>query len=177
MLGIVGVMLRDTDAGVEGVGEVGGFLAALDGTPGFPGTIHWASSTCSPARQRANSASKDAMYFWYDVLANCAFCRRPLSSSGDNSALTRAEFLIDLARIPKRRVDSVSASLYDEGEQLMMRVVREFPPNDSCKIRVSFESRYGMCLACIETCQRMDQCNRENCYLAVCKGVDDHAEG
>lgn len=30
----------------------------------------------------------------------------------------------------------------------MMSVVREFPPRDSCRIRVSLESRYGMYLTC-----------------------------
>jgi hypothetical protein len=67
------------------------------------------------------------------------------NSAGDNSAFTRAEFLMDLARIPKRRVPNVSASLYEEGEQLMMRVVLELPPRDSCRIRVNLESLYGMC--------------------------------
>lgn len=65
----------------------------------------------------------------------------PLSSVAESSALMRAVFLIDLARMPKRNVPRVSDSLYDDGEQLMMRVVREFPPRDSCKIRVSLESR------------------------------------
>ena len=72
-----------------------------------------------------------------------------MSSNGESSALTRAVFLIDFARMPKRSVESVSDSLYDEGEQLMIKVVREFPPKDSCRIRVSLESRYGICLACI----------------------------
>lgn len=30
-------------------------------------------------------------------------------------------------------------------EQFIIRVVLLFPPNDYCKIRVSFESRYGIC--------------------------------
>ncbi len=87
------------------------------------------------------------MYFWYDELAALAFARRALSSRGESSALTRAAFLMDFARMPKRRVERVSASLYDDGEQLMMSVVRELPPRDSCRIRVSLESRYGMCFA------------------------------
>ena len=77
--------------------------------------------------------------------ADCAFFSKPLSSVGDSSTLIRAEFLIDLARIPNLRVDRVSGSLKDEGEQLMMRVVLELPPSDSCNIRVSFESLYGTC--------------------------------
>jgi len=56
-------MLRDVEAGVEGLGDEGGFFAA-DGTPPFPGSTHSASSTLSPDRQMANSASRAAMYFW-----------------------------------------------------------------------------------------------------------------
>lgn len=44
------------------------------------------------------------------------------------------------ARAPKRNVEMDSASLYDEGEELMISVVRELPPKDSCKIRVNLES-------------------------------------
>ena len=82
----------------------------------------------------------------------------------------RALFLMLFARMPKRKVERVSASLYSHGEQLMMSVVRELPPSDSCRILqvkqvqryaqqgiaggdrpagstylVSFESRYGIC--------------------------------
>lgn len=49
-------------------------------------------------------------------------------------------------RLPNSRVDLVSASLKLAGEQHMMMVVRAFPPRDSCRIRVSFESLYGMCV-------------------------------
>lgn len=38
----------------------------------------------------------------------------------------------------------VSDSLKEAGEQQIMIVVRAFPPNDSCNIRVNFESRYGI---------------------------------
>jgi len=48
--------------------------------------------------------------------------------------------------LPKSKVDFVSDSLKDAGEQQIIIVVRAFPPNDSCNIRVSFESRYGMCV-------------------------------
>lgn len=37
---------------------------------------------------------------------------------------------------PNIRVDLVSASLYTDGEQQMMIVVRQFPPRESCRIRV-----------------------------------------
>ena len=42
------------------------------------------------------------------------------------------------------RVVLVSASLYGDGEQQMMRVVLALPPRLSCNTRVNFESRYGM---------------------------------
>jgi hypothetical protein len=49
-------------------------------------------------------------------------------------------------RLPNSSVDLVSASLKLAGEQQMMMVVRALPPRDSCRIRVSFESLYGMCV-------------------------------
>ena len=42
---------------------------------------------------------------------------------------------------PNCRVDFVSASLYDAGEQQITMVVLALPPSDSCKIRVSLLSR------------------------------------
>ena len=142
-------MLREKDGWVEGVDGGGDFFGDGTGAPFLPGAAQSASSTCDPECQIANSASRAAIYFWYDVLASWAFWSNPLSSSGESSALTRAVFLIDFARMPKRSVESVSDSLYDEGEQLIIRVVREFPPKDSCRIRVSLESRYGICFAYI----------------------------
>ena len=85
--------------------------AAEAGAPAFSGVAQSACSTCPPERQIASSASSAAMYFWYDELAAFALESRFLSSSGESSALTRAVFLMDFARIPKRRVDRVSASL------------------------------------------------------------------
>lgn len=38
----------------------------------------------------------------------------------------------------------VSLSLKEAGEQQITIVVLALPPSDSCKIRVSFESLYGM---------------------------------
>jgi hypothetical protein len=73
-----------------------------------------------------------------------AFLSKALSSTALNSTLIVALFLIDLAliiyenekelicyRVPNRSVETVSASLYEDGEQLIMRVVLELPPNDS----------------------------------------------
>jgi len=110
-------MLRELDGvgerGAEGAEEVGGgfFVAAVAaGTP-LPCTAHCDCSTDPPARQIATSASSAAMYFWKEELAELALWSNALSSSGESSAFTRALFLIDLARIPKRSVDSVSCSL------------------------------------------------------------------
>lgn len=97
-----------------------------------------------------------------------------MSSNGESSALTRAVFLIDFARIPKRSVESVSDSLYDEGEQLMIRVVREFPPKDSCRIRVSLESRYGICFAYIKFSAMHKYVQPQHLYLAVRQSIYNH---
>jgi hypothetical protein len=96
-------MLR---AGVDGDGEVGAFLGA-----GLSDVAHSACSTCPPDRHMASSASSDSMYVLYFVLARFALDNIPLSSAGESSALTRAVFLMDLARIPNRRVERVSGSL------------------------------------------------------------------
>lgn len=50
-------------------------------------------------------------------------------------------FLMLFARMPNLSVERVSLSLYYEYEQVMTRHVAEFPPSDSCSMRVSFESR------------------------------------
>lgn len=42
---------------------------------------------------------------------------------------------------PNMRVDLVSASLKEEGEQQITMVVRQFPPSESCRIRVILLSR------------------------------------
>jgi len=44
---------------------------------------------------------------------------------------------------PNRRVDLVSVSLNDAGEQQMTIVVRALPPRLSCSMRVNLLSRYG----------------------------------
>jgi len=65
MLGFTGVILREVDAGVLGGGDVGGFLVvdAVDAMAALPGSTHSISSTVSPDRHRASSASKRVMYF------------------------------------------------------------------------------------------------------------------
>jgi len=59
------------------------------------------------------------------------FSRRDLYSEMETSLLIFGLFLIYFARLPKRRVETVSASLKIEGLQVMMRQVLELPPRDS----------------------------------------------
>jgi len=49
--------------------------------------------------------------------------------------------LIFLAAVPNLRVVIVSASLYGEGEQVIISAVFEFPPRDSDKSLVSLDSQ------------------------------------
>ena len=49
------------------------------------------------------------------------------------------------ALYPNLKVPNVSLSLYEHIEHAIISVVLEFPPSDSYRIRVSFESLYGMC--------------------------------
>mmetsp|Transcript_47620 Transcript_47620/g.113373 ORF Transcript_47620/g.113373 Transcript_47620/m.113373 type:complete len:224 (-) Transcript_47620:1023-1694(-) len=53
------------------------------------------------------------------------------SSAFDTSLLMRAMFLIFLALLPNRIVETVSGSLLRAGEQLMISAVRQLPPNAS----------------------------------------------
>lgn len=46
--------------------------------------------------------------------------------------------------LPNSKVDFVSDSLKLAGEQHITMVVLALPPKDSCRILVSFESRYGI---------------------------------
>ena len=141
--GLTGVTAPLLTEGVDGVGDgdVGGAFFGAVPAAALSDVAHSDDGTFPPFLQTASSASRAVMYFWYDVFAAWAFTNRPFNSIGESSTLTRAVFLILFARIPNRRVESVSASLYEDGEQLMISVVLELPPRDSCNIRVSFESR------------------------------------
>uniref|UniRef100_A0AAR2L301 Uncharacterized protein n=1 Tax=Pygocentrus nattereri TaxID=42514 RepID=A0AAR2L301_PYGNA len=66
--------------------------------------------------------------------------------SAVSSRLIEAVFLIVLAL---RGIDLVSASLKPEGEQQMNMVVLQFPPRESCRIRVILLSRYGTWVFCL----------------------------
>jgi len=80
--------------------------------------------------------------------------------------------------MPKRRVESVSDSLYDDGEQLMINVVRELPPSDSWRIRVNLESRYGICLAwrTVVVSEKYYLDCLAATDLAICEGINDHTK-
>ena len=60
-----------------------------------------------------------------------------------SSLLILGLFLIFLALLPNFKVDIVSSSLNLAGLQVIISAVLELPPNDSYKILVSLESRYG----------------------------------
>lgn len=57
-----------------------------------------------------------------------------------------------------------------------MSVVFEFPPSDSCKIRVNFESRYGICALCVVLSVEHGEKKSSGSYLAVCERIDDHTK-
>lgn len=116
--------------------------AAADGVA--MGGVQRSCSTLPPERHCLTSSSSAAVCSLTAASSATVFFSSALSSAGDISTLTRALFLIDLARIPNRRVDSVSDSLYDAGEQLMMSVVREFPPSDSDSYQLCTISRYSL---------------------------------
>lgn len=137
----------DTEVSVgESMLDGGRFCVPCAGAPRKPArtrssVAHSGSSTVPPERQTKTSPTNASFHVSTHANSPFTFPRTTFNSALDISVLTRALFLILFARIPKRRVESVSDSLKDAGEQLMMSVVRELPPRDSWRIRVSFESR------------------------------------
>jgi hypothetical protein len=93
---------------LDGVGEEAPWSSA---PPTLSKVAQLALSTLPPSRQVLSSASSSTTNALVVATSFCAFLRSALSSAGESSALTRALFLIDLARMPKRRVEMVSASL------------------------------------------------------------------
>mmetsp|Transcript_4463 Transcript_4463/g.20026 ORF Transcript_4463/g.20026 Transcript_4463/m.20026 type:complete len:356 (+) Transcript_4463:662-1729(+) len=61
------------------------------------------------------------------------------------SSLIRAVFLMCLARLANLSVESDSVKDSSAGEIIAIIVVLQLPPRESSRMRVSFESRYGMC--------------------------------
>mmetsp|Transcript_42921 Transcript_42921/g.86774 ORF Transcript_42921/g.86774 Transcript_42921/m.86774 type:complete len:269 (-) Transcript_42921:160-966(-) len=62
------------------------------------------------------------------------------------SSFTFASFLMFLARFANFRVLKLSAKASNAGLIMAIMVVRQFPPSESSKMRVSLLSRYGMWL-------------------------------
>mmetsp|Transcript_5045 Transcript_5045/g.15301 ORF Transcript_5045/g.15301 Transcript_5045/m.15301 type:complete len:219 (-) Transcript_5045:647-1303(-) len=61
------------------------------------------------------------------------------------SSLIFGLFLMFFARLAYLRVESVSSKFMSAGPTLAIMRVLVFPPKESCSIRVSLESLYGMC--------------------------------
>ena len=74
------------------------------------------------------------------------------SSSALSASLTLAWLRTCAARSANLSVDSVSEAAAAAAETHATRVVLQFPPNESSKSRVSFESRYGMWAARPRAC-------------------------
>lgn len=85
--------------------------------------------------------SSTFIFFSYALIISSAFANFSISSSIVLSLLIFGLFLIFFARAPNRKVLIVSSSLKLDGEQVMIKHVLEFPPNESCNTHVSFESR------------------------------------
>mmetsp|Transcript_744 Transcript_744/g.1149 ORF Transcript_744/g.1149 Transcript_744/m.1149 type:complete len:259 (+) Transcript_744:1754-2530(+) len=120
------------------------------------------SSSSSPSNffrsASENSAGKPSFFlyssinFRYSLLLRFNFLSLSLSESmircscaGDRIWFNFTLHLMDFARCPKFNVEMVSSALNGAGEHAQIIVVFEFPPNDCCKIRVSFEFLNGMC--------------------------------
>lgn len=98
------------------------------GTCTFPCTLR--SVSCSSLICFANSV----------LMSRDVFSSR-LSSSSVSSRLIFGRFRIFCEESPKRRVDIVSCRLRLEGEHARINVVTELPPIESCRMRVSLDSR------------------------------------
>jgi hypothetical protein len=61
------------------------------------------------------------------------------------SSLTCTSFLMFFARLANLSVDSDSANASSAGDTQHSMLVRQLPPRLSSRMRVSLESRYGMC--------------------------------
>ena len=73
--------------------------------------------------------------------ATCATCATALGSR-----FTFTAFLMFLALCAYLSVFSVSSKFVSTGETHATTHVRELPPSESCRRRVSLESRYGTCV-------------------------------
>lgn len=84
------------------------------------------------------------------------------SASGLSRLLTATVFLMPSARLPKRRLLSVSAALSAQGEQLMSRIVRALPPwvCSACAcLGVCDEGRYLKIMGAMQAPQLLQPCS------------------
>ena len=89
----------------------------------------------------ASAASVRAAICCLSLEISASLFRRSSSASvPPYPTWTLGLFLMNLALVPNRRVEMVSATLKLLGLQAMMREAREVPPRESCRILVSFES-------------------------------------
>ena len=99
-------------------------------------------STCERAATVAADVASLHRILAISLVFCCSNTLRVLTVS-----LTRAKFFTFLARAAKRRVESVSAKCLVAGATLQITVVLAFPPRLGARMRVSLESRNGMCVA------------------------------
>ena len=102
----------------------------------------WSTSVASAARALSAAASCS--------LSSCSCASYWASNEFSTAAplavrLTRAWLRIALARDANCSVVTVSSSAPPYGETHAIIAVRQLPPSESCRMRVSFESRYGTC--------------------------------
>ena len=77
------------------------------------------------------NSSKSKIFYSKVFIIIFFFNKIALSSSIVIYLLIFATFTMHLALKPKRRVLKVSFSFKIDGEQVIIKVVKEFPPNDS----------------------------------------------
>ena len=77
------------------------------------------------------NSSKSKIFYSKVSIIIFFFNKIALSSSIVIYLLIFATFTMHLALKPKRRVLKVSFSFKIDGEQVIIKVVKEFPPNDS----------------------------------------------
>uniref|UniRef100_A0A3Q3DED7 Uncharacterized protein n=1 Tax=Hippocampus comes TaxID=109280 RepID=A0A3Q3DED7_HIPCM len=96
----------------------------------------------SPFLQRLISVSSQVTLVLSTLFFSFSFSYLLFHCSAVSSMFSVTVFLMVLALVTQK-VDLVSASLKDEGEQQMTMVVRQFPPRESCRILVILLSLYG----------------------------------
>ena len=72
---------------------------------------------------------------------------------------------MDLAREANCRVEMVSSFPARPAETHAIIAVLQFPPRESCRMRVNFESRYGTCTARPRASTNVEMtCRRDGTY-------------